>query len=340
MERYGSGTRVLLSGRSRSDIVYQTTVGSPVRYDAAIVSGCVQFPAAGTNGFSYCRMPIVGPKTSITSTELWSSAQYFAGGNPSASGFGAVRLMAWIRPSGQVVAYLGNSTIGSFITNTYWLYVYNGAGFTQVGPALTIPNNTLCQLVVKVIPGIGGEVTAWVNGVLGFSNVGGLNANFDEIGFVDFCSPFNTISYMSQYGLANEDLRSYSFGDDVLTANGFYDDGTGDAADTGDTDLSTYKGLPANLDKFTGTSPARTLPGNTVIDGIMLSTVSRTSSPIGNAKGLLRMSSTNYLTAVQSPVPNAGFEYGQVTYDTNPATDLPWVLADYNSAEKGQEANT
>jgi hypothetical protein len=338
MERYGSGTRVLLSGRSRSDIVYQTTVGSPVRYDAAIVSGCVQLPGYSTVNSTYCQMPIVGPRTSITATPAFFSLRGQYTGGHGGLGNGLQSWIELVKSNGQVVAKLANNAASG---STFGFYVYNGSGFIAVGPSYIVPLNVLNKYDIKAIPGVGGELSLWVNGVSVISNIGGLNANFDSISFIrmhNFGQSAN--AYISEYGAADEDLRSYNFGDDVLTANGFYNDGTGDAADTGDTDLSTYKGLPANLDKFTGTGATRTLPGNTVIDGIMLSTVSRTSSPIGNAKGLLRMSGSDFLTAAQSPAPTAGFEYGQVTYDVDPNTGLPWVLADYNSAEKGQEANT
>jgi len=172
------------------------------------------------------------------------------------------------------------------------------------------------------------------------SVVGGLNAAFDTIAFVRFGNPTTSVGYISEYALADEDLRSYSFGSDAITGAGFYNNGTGAATDTADTDLNSFKGLPANGNKYTGTTPARSLPGNTVIDSVMLSSVMRTSAPIGNAKALLRLSSTDYASANTAPVPNAGYELRMPYYDNNPATGLPWAIADYNSAEKGNEAAT
>lgn len=328
MEKYGSGTRVLLAGRSRSDIIYQTTVGSPVRFDAAYVSGCVQFPS----GVGYCQVPIVGPKTSIVSTPLFSSINYQAASSPGAT----VTLMAWLNASGQEVARIRG---GSYATMQF--EVYNGATFTAIGPTFSIPASTLFKLDTKVIPGVGGELTAWVGGSLVSSTTGGLNAAFDEVSFVRFqSSSVVFVSYMSEYALADEDLRSYRFGSDAITGAGFYNDGTGVATDTADADLNTFKGLPANGNKYTGTTPARSLPGNTVIDSVMLSSVMRTAAPIGNAKALLRISSADYTSANVAPVPNAGYELRMPYFDANPDTGLPWAIADYNSAEKGNEAAT
>lgn len=337
MEKYGSGTRVLLAGRSTSAAVYQTTVGSPVRFDAAIVSGCVELPvAAGTTPGGSCQVPIVGPRTAITTTPLFSSYKaLYTGGNPSTLGNG--RVMEWLRASGQVVARIANTGNG---TNAWAFQVFNGSTFTQIGAIFAMPLGSLAKIDTKAIPGVGGELSIWVNGVVTSSTVGGLNAAFDTISFVRFYNWTNSLGYISEYALADEDLRSYSFGSDAITGAGFYNDGTGVATDTADTDLNTFKGLPANGNKYTGTTPARSLPGNTVIDSVMLSSVMRTAAPIGNAKALLRLSSTDYTSANASPVPNAGYELRMPYFDTNPNTGLPWAIADYNSAEKGNEAAT
>jgi hypothetical protein len=335
MEKYGSGTRVLLAGRSRSDIVYQTTVGSPVRYDAAVVSGCVQLPNTSNDGTAYCQVPIVGPRTSITNTPLFSNHRYLNGG---VTGNTAVtRLMEWVRPSGQVVARLMNANTFS---SSYKFQIFNGSTFIDAGPAFSIGSGSLSRINTKLIPGVGGELTAWLNGAQMTSTIGGLNANFDEIGFVRFYNPSSAVGYISEYGLANEDLRSYSFGSDAITGAGFYNDGTGAATDTGDDSLNTFKGLPANGNKYTGTTAARTLPGNTAIESVMLSSVMRTASPIGNAKALLRIGGADSTSASISPVPSAGFEHRMPYFDTNPATGLAWTIADYNAAEKGNEAAT
>lgn len=339
MEKYGSGTRVLLAGRSTSAAIYQTTVGSPVRFDAAVVSGCVELPAYGSlRNSSYLQVPIVGDKTSITTTPLFASirAQY-----TGAYGSGANGLSSWIeflRPSGQVVAKLSNTASSS---SFFAFFVYNGTTFTQVGASHGVGLNVLTKFDVKAIPGVGGELSLWVDGVSVIQNIGGLNANFDEIAFVRYHNfGASGVAYLSEYALADEDIRSYNFGSDAITGAGFYNDGTGVATDTADTDLNSFKGLPANGNKYTGTTPARSLPGNTVIDSVMLSSVMRTAAPIGNAKALLRLSSADYTSANVAPVPNAGYELRMPYYDNNPATGLPWAIADYNSAEKGNEAAT
>jgi hypothetical protein len=335
-ERYFAGTRSLLAARSRNDIIYQTTLGSPARYDPNYTDGCLQFSGMSGNSSSqhFVQVPIMGPRSVITNTELWASMLVMQPNNGGSSSIGGNRIMSFLNSSGVIVAYFANVALNGSETGFFYR---SGSSMVSVGPATTLPVNALFRLVVRLIPGANGTMQAWLNNSIIANVVGGLSADFNEIAFVRFHTFSLSASYVSQIALADFDLRAYSFGSDALNANGFYNDGTGNAADTGDTSFATFKGLPAVGNRFTGTSPPRTFSATEAIDAVMISAAIRAVSPAGNAAGLLRIGSTDYEQTV-SPAPNAGFEIRQACWDLNPATGLPWDPAAYNAAERGARA--
>jgi len=331
-ERYFAGTLSLFGGRSSGAVEYVTTAS---RFDPAYTAGCIRFPALGfgQGNTNYCQVPIGGPRTVISGTPLWTSALYRLDQIAPAIN-GPYTLITWHRADGsQLASVFFNNGSANFR-----MVAARGGGQNFTGPTVPFPLSTLVRVVVKIIPGDGpdGEMSVYLNGNLVASTVGGFDADFDDISFVRFTSPVGNgqSGFLSQAAMADFDLRAFNFGSDVLTADGFYTDGTGDALDTASADFTSFKGLPAVGNRFTGTSPARVLTGNEVISAVSLSQVARAVSPAGNAAGLLRIGSNDYEQAF-SPVSTPGFEIRSPTWDVNPDTGLDWDLAAYNAMQRG-----
>jgi hypothetical protein len=228
--------------------------------------------------------------------------------------------------------------------SSFYMRYWNGASYTQAGSVFTLSSAAKSTFVFRLVHGVSGTFDLWVNGTLSVT-VSGLNAAVNNTAFMRLHSAFISpvaaaFTYFSQAALADFDLRAYVFPEDVLSAFGTYNAGTGTIAGQSDIDLNTVYTLAANGDKMTGTTAARTLPSGGFIRAVQVTGLERVNSPIANSKKMLRIGGTDYFSSNVVPAPTGGQEPRAAYWDTDPSTAAAWGITNYNSAEKGHQAVT
>lgn len=318
-----AGTRLLLMGRSTSAAVINTVVGSPARFDAAVVDASVRMPAG--SGFLEHRFP------GGAMSELWSHHEHMAeGGN-------GVFFYLY-----EILDANGNAIAAIYQGNGNWqVEVRQGVGSLSNRGAIGAPNNTaLTRYDFHWIGGANWTFEAWQNGVPWFS-LSGSNGPTNQAAAIRMRPTATgfTNSNFSQYALANaDDLRGRKFGSTVLNGTGAYNDGTGTPAQTGDGDFSTGKALAAAGDRFLGTKPAYNVPMDMALEAVAVNAFVRAGGAVPNARIITRTAGVDGQDGNLSPAPGLDFSVRSRILTTNPATGLPFDDASFDATEFGIEA--
>lgn len=346
MAKYFAGTRALLACRGPGIFEWQTTVGSPTRFDASYVGGAIGVGRAigGSGGgvvdTAYLQVPIGLDASSVTGT-LWGHFECLLNtGNTTIGTANTNRWFSFVNTSGVTIAELVSAT-GANNSQFYFRY-WNGSAFVQAGATVTLSSTARIQVDFRLVHGSGGSFDLWINNALVIS-VSGLNAAVNNTAFVRLQDGFfnsTGFTYYSQVALSDFDMRAYKFSSDILTGFGTYNEGTGTIGTMSDMGLSTAYILPANGNRVTGTIAARTLSAGQAIQSVQIGMVARVASPIANAQGLLRIASNDYASANISPAFSAGFGPGGAYWDLDPNSSAAWAIGSFNAAQFGAKAVT
>jgi hypothetical protein len=341
MARYFAGTRALLACRGAGAFEWQTTAGSPTRFNSAIVAGAMgvsPLSNQGASDVSFLQIPLSMDAASTTGT-LWGHFECLVANAANGTVANISRFLSWVNTSGVTIAEVVATASNA---NTFYFRYWNGSAFVQSGATFTLTATARISFDFRLAHGASGTFDLWVNGALVIT-VSGMNAAVNNTTFVRLHSGLMSTTlytYYSQVALADFDLRSYVFSSDVLAAFATYNEGTGVVGGQSDMDLTTVYTLPANGNRVTGTIAARTLPGGSAIRSVQVTGLARVNSPIANMQGLLRLSSTDYASANVTPAPNGGFEFRAAYWDNNPNTAAAWAVADFNAGQFGFKAVT
>lgn len=339
MARFFAGTRALLACRGPGAFEWQTTIGSPARFDNSATTGVAgavgvsTFDASG-NSSAFLQIPLGMDATNTTGT-LWGTFTVLVGG--TGGSIGGDFFFSLINDVGVRII---DSFYSNFSSLNQTARFWNGAGHTTMASWTGI--NVLTKYTFRLVHGASSSFTLYANNVVVFSapinNAAVNNTSFMRIYGAHSGTLFN---YYSQVALADFDLRSYVFPEDVLTAFGAYNEGVGTIAGQSDMDLSTVYTLAANGNRVTGTKAARTLPTGASIRAVQVTGLERVNAPIANSQKLLRIGGVDYTSASVTPAPNGGIEPRAVYWDNDPSTAAPWAgVANYNAAEPGHRAAT
>jgi hypothetical protein len=344
MAKYFAGTRTLLWNRTAASIVLQSTVGSPARFDAALVASCLQLPAgaSGSPNNQHADGVIIPVGIDATSaSDLFLIFDWLGTSNQS-SGFTADQ--PWIEfldGTGAIIARVMFTSNSSATGRFQWASA-NGTSFTQAGPqVIPVPSTaalTTFQLRFRAGPSGVNRFQFWQNGgqVMDISNIP--LAITGNVAAVRIRNCFQGISYLSQVAMSDFDMRGYRFPTDVINATGTFNDGTGTPAQTADGDFTTSKSLPASGNLYSGTHTARTLPGNLSIESVTIGAIMRAGGAVPNARSVIVAGGVAYPAAANiSPALSTGYEWRGQEWANHPSLG-PWTLANYNAAEKGHEA--
>lgn len=317
---------------------WQTTVGSPARFDSTFVNGAVGISSngIGSKTAAFVQIPLIMDATNVSGT-LWGKFSYLPNGNAYNAQTDLLSIFSLLNSSGVVIIDLNNP---GFFSNIWQFRYWNGSSYVNLGASFSITDIARLDFSFRLVHGASGTFDCWINGALIASGTG-LPAAVNNTSFLRICAGYSTsaFAYVSQVALADFDLRSYYFPEDTLNAFGTYNEGTGTIAGQGDVDLATTYTLAANGNRMTGTTAARTLPSGAFIRSVQVTGIERANSPIANSQKMLRISGADYNSASVTPVPTGGLEPRGAYWDTNPAGG-DWDISSYNSAEKGHRAVT
>lgn len=335
MAKYFAGTRLALYGKTSQSVIYQTTVGSPVRFDASIVSGCIQIPAA-LNGNIQEGFTLPLGIDGITASTLVIKFDWLSGNNTTQ-----------YEPQYTFVEFL-DASLNSIVrlsqfgfTGAFIFEYYNGSTYIQTGPTLNTPSSAgKTELQIRIVTGSSGSIQFWKNGAIDLDVSSIPFSRTGPIKFVRIKNPWTLPSYISQIAISDFDMRGYKISSDALNATGTFNDGAGAPADTGDLNFNTSKSLPANLNKYSGTHATRVIPGNLTIESVTMASIMRAGSPVTNARSIMVVSGTSYSASGNiSPPPANGYEWRGQDWTAHPTLGA-WTAENYNAAEKGHEART
>jgi hypothetical protein len=344
MAKYFAGTRTLLWNRTAASVVLQSTVGSPARFDAALVGSCIQLPAglAGSPNNQPAEGVVIPVGMDATSASDLYLIFDWLGSSSQSSGFTARQ--AWIEflaATGAVIARLSFDSNSNALGRFDWGDAA-GTSFTQAGSqVIPIPSTAgISTFQLRFRAGASGtnRFQFWQNGglVMDISNIPlAITAN---VAAVRIRNCFQGLSYLSQVAMSDFDMRGYRFPTDVISATGSFNDGTGTPAQTADGDFTTAKSLPASGNVYSGTHGARTLPGNLAIESVTIGAIIRAGGSVPQARSVIVAGGVAYPAPANiSPSPSTGYEWRGQDWPNHPALG-PWTQANYNAAEKGHEA--
>lgn len=339
MAKYFAGTRLALYGATSGAVVYQTTVGTPVRFDANIVSGCVQFPAAvySPSILEGVVIPIGMDATTASTAVLkfeWLSSSTVTPG----SGSYIFPWVEFIDSSGAIIAWIGSINYNIYNMSFYY---WNGTSFVTTGANMNMPSVTaISEFQFRIVSGSSGTIQMWRNGAIEL-NISGISFNrTNPIRAIRVRNIFTGISYASQFAVSDFDMRGYKFPTDNISATGTFNDGTGIPANTNDSDITTSKSLPVNLNKYSGTHATRYIPGTLAIESVTVGSVMRAGGSVSTARSIMVVGGTSYSAASDiSPTLTTGYEWRGQDWAAHPTLGT-WTAANYNAAEKGHLAKT
>lgn len=343
MAKYFAGTRLALHGKSSPSVIWQSTIGSPQRFDSDYVNGCIQLPPATTGGgqvYSSITLPI--GIDAISAPSVFIKFEWLGGATSAPSAYG----LSWpwvefldssVNTIARICAVAPNGGVDTRQYAEYW----NGSGFTSIGGLILNPSaESRTEYQFKLIGGASGGFQFWRGAALELnSGIIPLNRT-GNICYVRISNPILAASYLSQIAISDFDMRGYKFPSDTITSSGTFNEGTGNATDTGDFDLNTAKALPGNLNKYSGNTNTRTLPGNLAIESVTVGSIMRAGGSVANARSIMVVGGTSYSGASNIiPAPISGYEWRGQDWATHPTLGA-WTNSSYNSTEKGHEART
>jgi hypothetical protein len=315
-----------LAGAKRSSTAVadgDTTAG---RFDSAYVASAIK--VTNLSDFLEIGQPFIDGSTSISGT-FWFRLDWYATANPSAGNTMALFL------NGAANAYRVQCTSGSTFQLQYWnsgtsAWVNWGSTFSAAGSTLfTFAIKLVVNSAFEVYQGgtlVASSAVVPTNGAAAFTKVQ--------------LSATNGTAYFSQLMGADYDIRDSHLFSKLPSANGNYTDGTGTAADVGETvlDDGTAISLPAVGNKHTFTKPATaSLPSGLTIAGLLANVRGRVGGgTVTDGKIKCRSSSTDSTTAGKGFV--SGYEPRGHFFATDPATGTTWGKTAIDNSEVGLEA--
>jgi hypothetical protein len=303
------------------------------------VQSAISIPGTSIPVSDYVSAPVIMDATSVTT--IYTTGDFYI----SASSLSGSLLWSAVNSIGQVVARISAPSTSSSMQFSYW----NGAAYVNAGVAFTYPVGSLFTLNVKLVCGAAGSVDIWLGAygaqvlVAAVPSSTGLNAAVNAVSACRFHNPCNAIGYVSMIALADYDLRSIRLTSDSPSAAGTFNDGTGAFTDVNSfpRDVTTSRVLSANGNKFTSPHTARALPGNMVIQSLVVNAALRTQGGVvTNARPGLYIGGVWYPMGNVNPVPNGGYENRAGYALVSPATTAVFTQAEYNTLEFGNEART
>ena len=327
MARDFAATRTLLNLRTVNNIFYETNSSSDTRFDSAATDGCV---AIANVVNAAIQVPLPTARNS-----LWLSMLYYIPAS-SLSSFSGNRILLEFLDSNLVVQFIIDFA-GTNLATTRTSY-RRAAGLFADTDNFEITQG-LNRFVIELDTSDEGVFRMW-SGTTLLKERTWTDGDMQDISFIrvkNIRAALGTC-YLSQLAVDTEDLRGYSFPNSYFTDDGFYTDGTGDAVDAADLDLTTAKSLPAVDDIFTGTRGSVTFPAGAIIEGVTVNAIARMGSPVTQVRPLFRRGSTDFTDGNFSPVFSAGYEIRSKHYAVNPATSAAFTPATFNDTEFGFEA--
>lgn len=325
------GNRLLWMGRSSSSIAMNATVGSPVLFNAAVVSEGVSIPhrsSTGGVGPQY-----VGYNHSSALARAWFHWDQAAEAGSTTGSFATQ--FEIIGVGGLVLAdfYVSSGT------DIRWR-IWNGSTMVQKAGTLPAMAAALTTYDIDFVAGVNGSVTAYRGGTAWFSATWNDGVATQVIGIRMYNYANNsTRTVMSQFAMSDgDDLRGFLVRPVVITGTGNYNQGTGVPADTGDANPTTAKSISVANEQWSGTKPAITLPAGATVDLLAVNLLARAAAPVPNARILVRRGGSDSYDANLSPALAAGYTPRSRVLTVDPTTGLAWDLANINAAEFGLQA--
>lgn len=309
-----------------------TTVGSPIRFDTAVVGSCIQLvDTRGEQVSARFHMDAVLGYVQ----EFYLHFEWAQSGVTTLISSDPLIVVRTIE-SLPVIRII---PVAGVLRVQYW----DGTAWQTSGVGFSIPG-TLCALDIYVKGGVTGQVSVAVNGVPEMITTFNAAAavNLAEVRWSHIINA-SASCYLSQVAVTNFDMRSTKISSNVANANGVMNDGSGSFSDVSTIphDPLTARTLPANGNMFTMRKAAITLPGNYQIDAVVVNGSLRAfGDVVTKARGVLRIGSTNYYSADVKPGISVGYEARAGYWKISPATSLRFSITEFNDLQFGWEART
>ena len=324
---YFASNRLAAFRRSALNITESTTLGSPARYDSAVVGSAITAPRGRILTAFFNEGAV---------TEVYVQVSF----NRPADGSGD--LVRLVNSSGVPVFRVTLVSGGTTYRADFW----NGSAWVTTGSTFILPNASLTVLDIRLTCGASGSYEVWINGFVAASVLGTLNAAVNNVDRVECISGLLSLGdmYFSQVWASDEPTLGRRLTSNVANANGANNDGTGSFSDTNSMPWNpdTFRRLPANGNKFTMTHAGRTFPGGYRIVAVGVNGAQRANGGVvANSRPVLRLSSTDYPGANVAPAPFATFDNRSAPFwFDNPNTAAAWANSEFNSLEFGWEARS
>jgi hypothetical protein len=333
-EVYFAGTRALLYGRSSSTTVLSSFAPS---FDASIVPGSVRIAGVGSSG--NFNQPTIRIPLNDELDEFWVHYElYVHDSSVTAQTFISARSASGSEEIGIASQVMSNN-LGAMLPR----YRNSAGNLINLAALTSFPSGSIVPLDFYFKKdGANGLFRGYQGGGLWFERTwtDGSTAKMTQIvlSTVHTATTTNSGSYFSQFCVSNFDMRGYKFPSRVITAAGAYNDGTGNAVDTGDLDFNTFKSLPDVDDQFSGEITPFSFPSGLQVDGVVVPALIRGASPVGDARVLVRTGGVDGYTPNYAPSLDGGFSIRSKFMPLNPATGLAWTQSDFNNSEYGIQA--
>lgn len=315
-----------------ASVTETTTVGSPVRYDAAVVGSAILL--TDTPGM------VVSARFHMDAVlgyvqEFYLHFEWMQSGVTTLAG--SRGLMEVRTNTGLPVFRI------QVVSSAYQAQYWDGAAWQNTGGSFSLPG-ALCAVDIYLKGGVGGQFALSVNGVPEVASTFNAAAavNLAEIRWGH--TPNSIAScYLSQVIVSNFDMRATKLSSNTANASGAVNDGTGSYTDVSTIphDPLTARTLPADANMFTMPKAAITLPGTYQIDAVVVNGSLRAfGGTVTEARAVLRIGSTNYSSADVEPGLSAGYEARAGYWTISPATSLRFSVTEFNALQFGWEAKT
>lgn len=285
---------------------------------------------SGAFDSGYARAPIRLDANSATTWDSAAFAQqttYWHHMTAYVSGSGTGTALTLYNNSGTAVFRL-QSTAGGTMQVQYW----NGSAWTQIGSNWSYSASTKYTLDLKVICGGSGSMEFYVDNTLVTSGSASMSSVTDIAKFrLGNYAATNQQTYYSEVFSRTTATVGCRLESEPPTSAGTDTDGTGAYTDIDEYDRNDgdSKVLPSSGNKASFKSAARTQGG--IGTALAVTVTARASTDSGQSiKFYLLISGTRYYSG--SIALTASLLPYQYTWETNPATSSPWVLADAQSA--------
>lgn len=336
MARYFVGNRTALWGRNSSSVVWDTTLGSPARYNSTYVSGSISAPAPNTTLVTTFGVQLDLGLDGTTATNLYVSFDMLptnANSVNSASSFPWVQFMD--SSNIPILRVVNNGGLTNIVIVQYW----NGSSWTSLSTFTGPPTTALSNWQFQIVTGASGTFRVWQDGCLVLEL---LSIPFNTTGAVKrvmIANHLNGTSYFSRIIMTDYDLLVTTPYMLSLPNVGAYNDGNGTIADMADGNLNTFKSMPANAQTYTAFNSNITIANGFTLTNVTMAGIMRATAPTANAVTVMELAGTLYTTGNLLPAPSVGFEWRGENWANYP-TGGSWTANNFNGINKGHQART